>query len=378
MPPCIRNDILNAVSRGEEKYLEMRRSRLYDKTTRISATIHRINLKTMRSTKNKETSQAKSIKETNIIERTIEIARDHGLSTDDLLTYDLAPSPLLFDDDGSMTKPTKSVLIRELETCLKHEDYSYGHQRNSAFIVDVMANIRKVQTAKLSTFDDLLSMFLTTTSKYHEFGQCHYVFDMYSTESTVKDIERKRRCENVPIEYSAITGATPVPKDWTTFWPSSSNKLLVEKLAYSHLRRHSSGNYATILGRVTKEDDWEGIKIHQGTEGVMTNLQSTVFDEADLRIAVHVLEALKEGHTICVVISSDTDVIVTLLYHMPVYVPAWYSRAMGQSWCWGYQKIHSTSHIVPASGTLMCNVLPAVHSLTGTDITSKVGTRRLL
>ena len=145
-----------------------------------------------------------------------------------------------------------------------------------------MANIRKVQTAKLSTFDDLLSMLLTTTSKYHEFGQCHYVFDMYSTESTVKDIERKRRCENVPIEYSAITGATPVPKDWTTFWPSSSNKLLVEKLAYSHLRRHSSGNYATILGRVTKEDDWECIKIHQGTEGVMTNLQSTVFDEADL------------------------------------------------------------------------------------------------
>ena len=75
-----------------------------------------------------------------------------------------------------------------------------------------------------------------------------------------------------------------------------------------------------FLGRVTKEDDWECIKIHQGTEGVMTNLQSTVFDEADLRIAVHVLEALKEGHTVCVVISSDTDVIVTLLYHMPVYV----------------------------------------------------------
>ena len=376
MPPCIRNDILNAISRGEEKYLEMRKSRLYDKTTRISATIHRINLKTMRSTKNKETNKAKSIKETNIIERAIEIARDRGLSTDDLLTYDLAPSPLLFHDDGSMTKPTKSVLIRKLETCLKPEDYSYGHQRNSAFIIDVMANIRKVQTAKLSTFDDLLSKFLTTTSKYHEFGQCHYVFDMYSTESTVKDIERKRRCENVPIEYSAITGATPVPKDWTTFWPSSSNKLLVEKLAYSHLRRHSSGNYATILGRVTKEDDWECIKIHQGTEVVMTNLQSTAFDEADLRIPVHVLEALKEGHTVCVVISSDTDVIVTLLYHMPVYVHH------GIQELWVKAGVGDTTRFIPLhtlfqrQGPSLCNVLPAVHSLTGTDITSKVGTKK--
>ena len=87
-----------------------------------------------------------------------------------------------------------------------------------------MANIRKVQTVKLSTFDDLLSEFLTMTSKYHEFGQCDYVFDMYSNESTVRDSERKRRCKNIPIEYSTNTGVAPVPKDWTSFGPLSSNK----------------------------------------------------------------------------------------------------------------------------------------------------------
>ena len=175
MPLDIRKDILNAISKGEQKYLDFRKSRLYEKSTRISATIHRTNLKTMNSAKSKGTNPAKKLKETNIIGRNIEIARDRGLSTDDLLMYDIAPSPLLFDDDGMMTKPTKSVLIRELETCLKPEDYRYEHQRNSAFVVDVMANIRKVQTAKLSTFDDLLSEFLTMTSKYHEFVQCDCV-----------------------------------------------------------------------------------------------------------------------------------------------------------------------------------------------------------
>ena len=136
-----------------------------------------------------------------------------------------------------MTKQKKSVLIRELETYLKPEDYTKEHQKNSAFVLAVMANIRKVQTVKLSTFDDLLSEFLTMTSKYHEFGQCDYVFDMYSNESTVRDSERKRGCKNIPIEYSTNTGATPDLKDWTTLWPLSSNKLLLEKLAYSNLRR---------------------------------------------------------------------------------------------------------------------------------------------
>ena len=44
------------------------------------------------------------------------------------------------------------------------------------------------------------------------------------------------------------------------------------------------------------------------------------FDEADLRIPIHVLDCLEKQHSICVVITSDTDVIVALLYHMPVFL----------------------------------------------------------
>lgn len=68
------------------------------------------------------------------------------------MKYDVTPSPLLFNDDGLMTKPAKSQLLQELETHLKPEDYDYGHQRNSLFVIDIMANVRKVCFTGLSTF----------------------------------------------------------------------------------------------------------------------------------------------------------------------------------------------------------------------------------
>ena len=39
-----------------------------------------------------------------IAERNIDIAREPGLRTEDLLKYDVVPSPVLFDNVGMMTK----------------------------------------------------------------------------------------------------------------------------------------------------------------------------------------------------------------------------------------------------------------------------------
>ena len=102
-----------------------------------------------------------------------------------------------------MTKPGKSLLIKELETHLKSEDYSYRHQSNASFVVDIMATIRKINVTR-PMFNDLLSDFMSYTDIYRQFGRCDYVFDMYSDDPSVKDSERKRRTETVPIEYSAV------------------------------------------------------------------------------------------------------------------------------------------------------------------------------
>ena len=99
----------------------------------------------------------KVVKEMNIAEKTIEIACDRGLTTETLLGYDVAPSPLLFGEDRMMTKTDKSQLLNELETHLKHDDYTYEHQMESAFVIDVMANIRKIRMIGLCSFQDFIS-----------------------------------------------------------------------------------------------------------------------------------------------------------------------------------------------------------------------------
>ena len=379
MSDNIRNDMLNAYTKGKEKYLTFRKERFLQKTTRISNTIHRANLKTMKTVRNKpQKTIKKTVKEMNIAERNIEIARERGLSTTDLLNYDVVPSPVLFDYEGLITKPAKSQLVKELEVHLKPEDYSYSHCSNASFIMDVMANIRKVTLTKLSRFSDLLASFVSFSDAYRRFGRCDYVFDMYSDESSVKDSERKRRTNTVPIEYSALDPSSPLPKDMATFWPSNNNKLLLEKLIYNHLRSDISphGEYPTILGQVTREEeDWQCISICNGKEDTLSHLQCT-FEEADFRIPLHVLDSLKSGHRVCVVISNDTDVIVALLYHMPVFLQhnlkeLWVRAGVGDTT--RYVPLHT---LFDRLGSNFCAVLPAIHSLTGCDITSKVGTKK--
>ena len=68
-------------------------------------------------------------------------------------------------------------------------------------------------------------------------------------------------------------------------------------------------------------NEWQSIKIHNGVEDNMQQLQSPV-EKADLwlQIPIHVLECLQAGHSTGVVISNDTDVIVALLFYIPTFL----------------------------------------------------------
>jgi hypothetical protein len=200
---------------------------------------------------------------------------------------------------------------------------------------------------------------------------------MYSEDPSVKDSERLRRAECAPIEYSGIEMGTPLPKKMDSFWPSNNNKLNLEKLIYSYLKNApQKRQYPTVVGQVTKEDEnWQCIRVFKDEVNALPNLQ-LCYEEADHRIPIHVFDSLAAGHRICVVISNDTDVIVALLYHMPVFL----LHNLEQLWV--RAGVGDTSRYVPLHtlfqrlGHQFCAVLPALHSLTGCDITSKVGTKK--
>ena len=73
-------------------------------------------------------------------------------------------------------------------------------------------------------------------------------------------------------------------------------------------------------------------------------------------------------------ISNDTDVIVALLYHMQMFL-RWNLHEL-------WVRSGDTTRYIPLHslygclGDQLCRVLPALHSLTGCDITSEVGTKK--
>ena len=86
----IGHDVLNASEKGQSKYQTFHRERIVDKTVKLNNTIHRENLKTMKYIKDKPKKTVKTvIRAMNMTDKSVEVARDRGLATDDLLKYDL-------------------------------------------------------------------------------------------------------------------------------------------------------------------------------------------------------------------------------------------------------------------------------------------------
>lgn len=68
-----------------------------------------------------------------------------------------------------MTKPEKSLLIKELETHLDNKDYNYGRVRNASYIIGVMATIRKLNFSRLSKFNEVLADFVEASYTSRQF-----------------------------------------------------------------------------------------------------------------------------------------------------------------------------------------------------------------
>ena len=103
-------------------------------------------------------------------------------------------------------------------------------------------------------------------------------------------------------------------------------------------------------------------------------LNKTV-EEADMRLVLHILHAAKEGLKRAVVLSQDTDVLILCLYNW-MYLSScrleklWVTAGNGDSH--RFIPIHA---LAVQLGDSLCKVLPAVHTLTGCDYTSKFGTK---
>ena len=150
-----------------------------------------------------------------------------------------------------MKKPVKSVLCHEMEKCLNSDGMvppSGWKSIGTTYLVDVMANVRKIRTKGLQTFADFCSTFLNMLLAICKNAtRIDLVFDFYK-EGSVKDTERSRRSTMKPIEISMKAEDTPLPVNMDTFWASVSNKAKLQMI----LRKGVIENAANMSPEVEK------------------------------------------------------------------------------------------------------------------------------
>ncbi|KAK3864617.1 hypothetical protein Pcinc_029712 [Petrolisthes cinctipes] len=182
-----------------------------------------------------------------------------------------------------------------------------------------MANVRRIKSIGLSNFQSFATSSFAMMAVYHRHGRCDNMFDMYSESPSVKDSERMRGVTRKPVDLCIVEPHTT--KDMDTFWPSKLDKSLLKKFIYSHIKSNTplENQYPTVIGQIANEGQYgHCVSICDETEEPCPHLTSAL-DEADLRVLLHVDDWAKNEYTKCIVLSSDTDVIVALLYHMQTF-----------------------------------------------------------
>ena len=244
----------------------------------------------------------------------------------------------------------------------------------TTYVVDAMGQTRRVPTVQYKTFGHYMTAYLNSIYKLCvNANTIHLVFDSY-IDGSVKDSERLRRSTKQAVEISTIENETLFPIDLDSFWPSSTNKeklqLYIRNTILSDSQQFRQGQI--VLSGVRTKD--QQIPCMTGDAIEIDELNSDL-EEADLRLILHILYAVKQGSKRIVVLSNDTDVLVLLLHFMEKFrkkgVQEIWQRA-GTGNTIRYIPIHGISDII---GKKMCKVLPAAHILTGCDSTSKVGTK---
>ncbi|KAJ8668266.1 hypothetical protein QAD02_009929 [Eretmocerus hayati] len=369
--------LLNVFQNGIDAYETFRRERLILRTKSISAPIPRHNLPEFSATLpilEKQSGEKKKKVDTSTTQRIISLAKERNYPIDKLLTYDLTYMNSLFDKDGLLKKDqNKSLLIRELEKGIATADVHQNSDLETCLIIDVMLALRQIGWKGLKYFDDLAKIFcrrILEKAQMRKTMRIDFVFDSYFASSP-KHSERLRRQKEACVTYHQINGSIVLPKQTEKFWGSSQNKILLQKFLRSFLQTEEKlSNFELVFSSMNDLPCTSNNK-----DLLIDALQCPQIEEADVKMILHVNHAVNHEIKNIYLLSSDTDVIVLVMHFFKTF------SLNGLNTLWIRAGNAKTVRDIPIHllaahyGEEFCSVLPAIHHLTGSDYTSKIGTK---
>ena len=191
----------------------------------------------------------------------------------------------------------------------------------------------------------------------------HIVIDNYKYEYSVPS--KNRGSVDIEREINHLDQELPATSEWDNFLMNSNNKYKLVNILVDYILSDDCKIDKTVY--INKQNSCY-IKERNQAPREFEQLHST-HREADQKIPMHtVFAGTSDEESVCVV-ADDTDIYLSLLFIAPQIKSKLYFRQGKSRDKTGieYHDVHSLArHLEPE----ICSILPAFHSLTGTDFTN--------
>lgn len=380
--------LLNIVENGEALLSTYENERLVLRSKQLSDPIKKIKFTNFATTLAKESKSSSNKKlhdaaDINLFQKTFMLANQREFYIKTLASYEILNyCKYLFDAEGFYRKSPKSELALEIEknhTCgTNRRQDILNLQSTKIYIVDGMALVHRIQLKNFTTFGEFCEAFFNrihNLSLEPNVKRIDIVFDRYD-DISIKYLESTLRSKGKRSQTFVISNDhTRIPTNCNNFFSSLENKLQLVRMLCTAAPRYAQVKEHCNLYICGGFDDPTQCFTLQGSSFFEIPDLSSNHLEADSRMFCHIFHAIKIQPAHIIILSTDTDVFILGIHF-------WNKLArLGCLGLWfdgSYKKKYiSGCHLAAQSlGENICHILPALHSLTGCDSTSRLGSKK--
>ena len=388
--------LLNTIETDEERYKAFKTERLEEKSVSLHAKIsHKYvskNPEISKDVKKKKIVLTSDDTENAQAARYIQYAASRGIQLEYILSYPLLSRPvfLLEKHQLYLKKSSKGDLSRALLSCIHKDRIEVGDDgalpttKSNALMIDFMSVVRRISSVDLKaikTFGEFCNLLLKVCSRYgFHHNEVHLIMENYKSDSP-KSSERKRRAEKIGNLCDVTSDSQAIPENIDQFFTRTENKKRLLSFFVSYCKRNYTGDKPLYVAGGQAEDPTTCLKLSGGNESSLDEFRAS-HEEADDRIMLSIHQVyLQNNKSVSVtVLTPDTDILVSLLYHLNnewnglnlfLMKNSSALKVPGKKQWEVFPLLDVVSHF----GDPVISQLPAGHALTGCDTVAKVGTK---
>lgn len=286
----------------------------------------------------------------------------------DFFRYENSRYPPSLSCKGKFRVGTKSLILDCLPG-MPSKGKNNAVEKATVVILDMAAVIHIINPRRANIFGEYIEKHLLPFME-SQINACtsriDAVWDCYS-ETSLKSQIRGKRLGIAEAKKIRVSSNIPLPKgkDWQNFLKVSKNKEELFNFLSEELINVTSESPYFLL--TTK-----GELVLSNKEIDLTSVSPSNQEEADSRMMLHLLDAVKNGHEKIFLRTVDSDVVILCLHFLFVFQnyglsELWVGFGTGKA----YRDIpvHEVASIL---GHKNCEALPFFHAFTGCDMTSSM------